>query len=112
MTNYDKKYDANDKYQSFQQGTYHVNVLHILRRNSRHISALIGDNPNQPLQLKLSERLSDRGTAHTEFHLQKYPYSNSSQVKRQMIYTARDLGIEWNRQGWGMLDIQNLCRYY
>ncbi len=45
-------------------------------------------------------------------YLQKYPYSNRSQVKRQMIYTARDLGIEWNRQGWGMLDIQNLCRYY
>lgn len=45
-------------------------------------------------------------------YLQKYPFSNSSQVKRQMIYSARDLGVEWSKQGWGMLDIENLCRYY
>ena len=45
-------------------------------------------------------------------YLQKYPYSNSSQVKRQMVYTARDLGEAWYRQGWGMLDIEKLCSYY
>ena len=45
-------------------------------------------------------------------YLQKYPYSNSAQVKRQMVYTARDLGEAWYRQGWGMLDIEKLCSYY
>lgn len=42
--------------------------------------------------------------------LQKYPYSNNEQVKRKMIYSARDLGDSWNKQGWGMLDIEKLCR--
>lgn len=45
-------------------------------------------------------------------YLQKYPFCNSDQVKRQMIYSARDLGEEWSRQGWGMLDIEKLCSYY
>lgn len=42
-------------------------------------------------------------------YLQKYPYSTGGQVKRQMIYTARDLGEEWSRQGWGMPDLEKLC---
>ena len=41
--------------------------------------------------------------------LQKYPYSNNEQVKRKMIYSARDLGDSWNKPGWGMLDIGRLC---
>lgn len=45
-------------------------------------------------------------------YLQKYPFCNSDQVKRQMIYSAKDLGEEWSRQGWGMLDIEKLCSYY
>lgn len=40
--------------------------------------------------------------------LQKYPYMNNEQVKRRMVYSARDLGEPWNKQGWGMLDIQRL----
>ncbi len=40
--------------------------------------------------------------------LQKYPYMNNEQVKRKMVYSARDLGEAWNKQGWGMLDIQRL----
>ena len=43
---------------------------------------------------------------------QRLARSGGPGMATQMIYTARDLGIEWNRQGWGMLDIQNLCRYY
>lgn len=42
--------------------------------------------------------------------LQKYPYLNNEQVKRKMIFSARDLGDSWNKQGWGMLDIQKLLQ--
>ena len=44
--------------------------------------------------------------------LQKFPYANSEQVKRQMIFTARDLGDEGSKQGWGMLDIEKMCSNY
>lgn len=40
--------------------------------------------------------------------LQKYPYMNNDQVKRKIVYSARDLGDSWNKQGWGMLDIERL----
>ncbi|MCM1154657.1 MAG: S8 family peptidase [Roseburia sp.] len=40
--------------------------------------------------------------------LQKYPYLNNEQVKRKIVYSARDLGDSWNKQGWGMLDIERL----
>ena len=44
--------------------------------------------------------------------LQKFPGSNSKQVKRRLIYSARDLGEEWNKQGWGMPDLEKMCSYY
>lgn len=44
--------------------------------------------------------------------LQKYPYLNNEQIKRKMVYSARDLGEEWNKQGWGMLDIEKLMDGY
>ncbi|MBP3476413.1 MAG: S8 family peptidase [Lachnospiraceae bacterium] len=42
-------------------------------------------------------------------YLQKYPYMNNDQVKRNMIYSARDMGDSWNKQGWGMIDIEKMC---
>lgn len=42
--------------------------------------------------------------------LQKFPYMNNEQVKRKMVYSARNMGEEWSKQGWGMLDIENLFR--
>lgn len=42
--------------------------------------------------------------------LQKYPYINNEQVKRKIVYSARDLGDPWNKQGWGMLDIASLLQ--
>lgn len=42
--------------------------------------------------------------------LQKYPDLNNNQVKRKIIYSAKDLGEPWNKQGWGMLDIGRLIR--
>ncbi len=44
--------------------------------------------------------------------LQKYPYLNNEQVKRKIIYSAKDLGEAWNKQGFGMLDIENLLYRY
>lgn len=44
--------------------------------------------------------------------LQKFPYASSEQVKRRMIFTARDMGEDGNRQGWGMLDIEKMCSFY
>ncbi len=41
--------------------------------------------------------------------LQKYPYMNNDQVKRKMIYSAYDMGDSWNKQGWGMLDVEKMC---
>ncbi len=41
--------------------------------------------------------------------LQKYPYMNNEQVKRKMIYSARDLGDVWSKQGWGMLNLEEMC---
>ncbi len=40
--------------------------------------------------------------------LQKCPYLNNEQIKRKMVYSAKDLGDDWNKQGWGMLDIGSL----
>lgn len=41
--------------------------------------------------------------------LQKYPQMDNEQVKRKMIYSAYDLGDLWNKQGWGMLDVEKMC---
>lgn len=41
--------------------------------------------------------------------LQKYPHMNNDQVKRKMIYSAYDMGDDWNKQGWGMLDVERMC---
>ncbi len=27
-----------------------------------------------------------------------------------MIYSAHDMGDSWNKQGWGMLDVERFCR--
>lgn len=43
-------------------------------------------------------------------YLQKYPFSTNDQVKRQMVFTAKDLGEDGSKQGWGMLDIERMCR--
>lgn len=41
--------------------------------------------------------------------LQKYPMTDNEQVKRRMIYSAHDMGDAWNKQGWGMLDVEKMC---
>ncbi len=41
--------------------------------------------------------------------MQKYPQADNEQVKRRMIYSAHDIGDAWNKQGWGMLDVEKMC---
>lgn len=41
--------------------------------------------------------------------LQKFPQMNNEEVKRKMIYSAHDMGDDWNKQGWGMLDVEKMC---
>lgn len=42
-------------------------------------------------------------------YLQKFPYMTNEQVKRQIIYSARDMGDSWSKQGWGMLNVKQMC---
>ena len=42
--------------------------------------------------------------------LQKYPRATNEELKRKMIYRAHDMGDSWNKQGWGMLDVERFCR--
>ena len=42
--------------------------------------------------------------------LQKYPRATNEELKRKMIYSAHDMGDSWNKQGWGMLDVERFCR--
>lgn len=41
--------------------------------------------------------------------LQKFPQMNNEEIKRKMIYSAHDMGDSWNKQGWGMLDVEKMC---
>ena len=34
---------------------------------------------------------------------------SNEEVKRKMIYSARDMGDAWSKQGWGMLDLEEMC---
>lgn len=40
--------------------------------------------------------------------LQKYPFMSNADCRRKLQYTATDLGIPWNQQGWGMVNIRRL----
>lgn len=39
---------------------------------------------------------------------QKYPRMTNEECKRKLQYTATDLGLPWNRQGWGLLNVARL----
>jgi len=44
--------------------------------------------------------------------LQKYPQISCEEVKRRLTYTASDLGLPWNQQGWGMLNVKKMLERY
>lgn len=39
---------------------------------------------------------------------QRYPYMKNEECKSLMQFTAADLGLPWNQQGWGMLNIEKI----
>ena len=42
--------------------------------------------------------------------LQREGELGNEEVKRRMVFCARDLGDDWRKQGWGMIDIGRLLR--
>lgn len=40
--------------------------------------------------------------------LQKYPFYTNEQARQKLQHTARDLKEPWNKQGWGMIQINKL----
>ena len=42
--------------------------------------------------------------------LQKHPYYTNEQAKQRLLYTSRDLKEPWNKQGWGMIQIDRLLK--
>lgn len=40
--------------------------------------------------------------------LRKYPEMTNEECKQKLQLTADDLGIPWNRQGWGMINVSRL----
>ena len=41
-------------------------------------------------------------------YLEKYPEAGNGEVKRRILYSATDLKEPWQKQGWGMLNIQQM----
>lgn len=44
--------------------------------------------------------------------LQQEPELTNEEVKRKLTYTADDLGLPWNQQGWGMVNVKKLLERY
>lgn len=42
--------------------------------------------------------------------LEKYPYLTNVQVKRMLWYATDDLGMRWERQGYGQLNLEKLLK--
>ena len=42
--------------------------------------------------------------------LSKYPEFDNETAKRKILYTARDLNLPWNEQGWGMVDMTKMMK--
>ena len=39
---------------------------------------------------------------------EKYPYESMDVVMRRLLYKAIDLGENWTKQGWGMVNLFNV----
>lgn len=44
--------------------------------------------------------------------LQQEPELTNEEVKRKLTFTADDLGLPWNQQGWGMVNVKKLLEKY
>ncbi|MCM1058170.1 MAG: S8 family peptidase [Firmicutes bacterium] len=39
---------------------------------------------------------------------QRYPYMSNEECRQKLLYTATDLHLPWNQQGWGMVNVRRL----
>ena len=42
--------------------------------------------------------------------MQKYPQITNEECKQKLQYTATDLHLPWNQQGWGMVNVERMLR--
>lgn len=42
--------------------------------------------------------------------LQKFPQMTNAECKQKLQYTATDLHLPWNQQGWGMVNVERLLK--
>ena len=42
---------------------------------------------------------------------EKFPGKSAKDMKHKLIYSADDLGEPWNKQGWGMINVEKLTKY-
>lgn len=42
--------------------------------------------------------------------MQKFPQMTNEECKQKLQYTATDLHLPWNQQGWGMVNVEGLLR--
>ena len=42
--------------------------------------------------------------------MEKFPWMTNEECKQKLQYTATDLHLPWNQQGWGMLNVGRLLR--
>ena len=44
--------------------------------------------------------------------LQRFPKLTNEEIKQALTYTATDLGLPWNQQGWGMVNVKKMLERY
>ena len=42
---------------------------------------------------------------------EKFPGKSAKDMKHKLVYSADDLGEAWNKQGWGMINVEKLVKY-
>ena len=42
---------------------------------------------------------------------EKFPSKSAKDMKHKLVYSANDLGEPWNKQGWGMVNVEKLVKY-
>ncbi len=38
----------------------------------------------------------------------QYRWMTNEMCRQKLLFTAADLGLPWNQQGWGMVDVRKL----
>lgn len=80
------------------------NAFFSLQRKGRHVLTM---HPVNAYTAKSGTSMATpMVTGAAALLLQKNPSLNPEQIKKQLLYSATDLGEPWTKQGWGMLNIR------